>query len=268
VGGDVDRGAQTVSGVETPSVVVRGDRGLDDVVDAVERAGGVVVARTEADTTVDTLRASGAIDATPDAVVAVDEAALLVARDDAAVPVLPVDAGVGHHSLPRSAVERAIEAIQSDDAWTVEHPVVTVSVDSEFAGRALTDVTLMTSEPARISEYAVSDATERIDTFRADGVVAATPMGSNGYARAVGGPVLAPETGLAVVPISPYATLSDSWVLRSPLSLTVERDDADVSLILDDTVVRRVPAHVPVALERTDSVSVLRVPGMGGHPHP
>ncbi|RDI71138.1 NAD(+)/NADH kinase [Halopelagius longus] len=263
-----------MSGEDAPAFVVRGDSEASAVAAAVEDAGGVVAAEVAADVPFDAVSLDGDAD-DADAVLAVGEAALLSALDGETPPVLPVDAGYGRYSLDRSAVGTAVEAVRSGEAWTVRHPTVSVRVDGETAGRALTDVTLMTSEPARISEYSVAerrpsdgptDAGGRaeVDSFRADGVVAATPLGSAGYARAAGGSVLDADAGLAVVPIAPYATTTDSWVLQSPVTLSVRRDDAAVSLILDDEVARDVPPDVPVEIDADGEIPLLRVPGSAG----
>jgi NAD+ kinase len=238
-------------------VAVRGDDAAD-VVDAVREAGGRVLTAGDADAS-----ATGAADrsAAPDIVLAVGEAALsTVADDPPGAPVLPVAAGVGRYGVARSGVEPAVAAVRDGASRTVSHPLLSVDVGEESAGRAVTGVTLVTGEPARISEYAVDDDTGRLDSFRADGVVVATPLGSPGYARAVGGAILAPETGVSVVPISPYATRSDAWVLRPPVELTVQREDAPVSLVVDDGVRRQVPASVPVVVDVDRSVPFLWVP--------
>lgn len=255
-------GGTNVSGDATPTVVVRGGSEADAVEDAVEDAGGVVAARVSAEDL--PFASNGDADGDGvDAVFAVGEDALLSALDgEAAAPVLPVAAGYGRYSVRGEDAGRAVTALRAGEARTVRHSAVAVRVGGETVGQASTDVTLMTSEPARISEYSVYDDTEEIDSFRADGVVAATPLGSAGYARAVGGSVLAPRTGLTVVPISPYATDTDSWVLRPPVSLSVRRDDAPVSLVLDDDVVRRVPTDVTVELDSGDERALLRVPGL------
>lgn len=251
-------GGPNVSGDTAPTVVLRGGSEADAVEDAVEDAGGVVAARVSADES-PSVADSDADDV--DAVFAVGEAALLSAFDgETAVPVLPVAAGYGRYSLRSEDAGRAVDALRAGETRTVRHDAVTVRVGDETVGRAVTDVTLMTSEPARISEYSVADDVEEIDSFRADGVVAATPLGSAGYARAVGGPVLAPGTGLAVAPVAPYATDADSWVLEPPVTLSVRRDDAPVSLALDDTVVRRVPPDVAVEIDVGEAFSLLRVP--------
>lgn len=263
--GDRGVGGGTSVSDDAPAFVVRGGSEAAAVAAAVEDAGGVVAARVAADAPLD----GDADDA--DAVLAVGEAALLSHAEGDTPPVLPVDAGYGRYSLDRSAVGRAVEAVRSGAARTVRHPTVSVRVGGEAAGRALTDATLMTNEPARISEYAVAEASGRdaegraeVDSFRADGVVAATPLGSAGYARAAGGPLLDADAGLAVVPIAPYATTTDSWVLRPPVTLSVRRDDAAVSLVLDDDAVREVPPEVPVEIDADGEIPLLRVPSSAG----
>ncbi|SFR47562.1 NAD(+)/NADH kinase [Halogeometricum limi] len=233
---------------DAPAVAVRGDD-AGGVAESVVTAGGVVAdALTDAD-----------------AVFAVGEDALFsFAEASSPAPILPVGCSVGHDSIAPVAVGEAVRALATGDTRTVSHPVLTVSVGGEPVGNALADVTLMTEEPARISEYAVATPTERVGSFRADGVVVATPLGSTGYARAVGGSVLAPGTGVVAVPISPYTTLSNSWVLGLPVTLSVERDEAAVSLVLDDEVRRTVPADAPVELAVGGSRSFLRIRGDEG----
>ncbi|MFB6160742.1 MAG: ATP-NAD kinase [Haloferacaceae archaeon] len=227
-----------------PSVRVRGD---DAVAAAVAEAGA-------------TLRPDGPADL----LVAVGEDALLgLAADPPALPVLPVDDAGGPLVVPREAAVAAVAAFAAGDARRVEHPVLGVSVGDDHVGRALADVSLVTSEPARISEYAVESRGRPVAGFRADGVVVATPLGSAGYARAAGGPVLGPGTGLAVVPVAPFATTFDTWVRRAPVELSVERDEGRVSLVLDDAVVREVLPHEPVRVDVTTAVELV-VPPVAG----
>ncbi len=119
-----------------------------------------------------------------------------------------------------------------------EPPTVEVRPLSVTAGgntsTAVFDTTLVTSEPARISEYALTVDDRTHAEFRADGVVVATPLGSSGYGRTTGGPLLEPGTGVAVVPIAPFATHTDTWVLEPPLSIRVQRDDS-VTVFADTT---------------------------------
>jgi NAD+ kinase len=195
-----------------------------------------------------------------DRVVALGERALLsVGRAGVETPVLPV----GGESLPNSPafdeLDTAVETVLAGDPDVVRHPILSVTDDAGTErARAVLDVTLVTGEPARISEYAVRAGDHEIDRFRADGVVVATPLGSGGYASAVGGPRLGPGTGLAVVPISPFETQRDYWVVADPVGLSVERDDSAVSLVADDTVVGAVGPGERLTVSPEGTLSVLR----------
>ncbi|ELZ27293.1 sugar kinase [Halogeometricum pallidum JCM 14848] len=252
---------------DAPVVVVRGGGGdADGVADAVSAAGGVVrrdmrggTERGARDRIGSAERADRVERTDADALFAVGEDALLsLAAEDVSTPILPVDCTVGHRSVPPERVGDAVRRLRSGEGRVVSHPALSVAVAGEPAGTALADVTLMTDAPARISEYAISTPEERVGSFRADGVVVATPLGSTGYARAAGGPTLAPDTGVVAVPIAPYTTLPDSWVFRLPVVLSVERDEASVSLIVDAEERRSVPPHAPVELAVNGHLPFLR----------
>ena len=191
------------------------------------------------------------VDAAPVAVVAVGERALadLVAAG-VEVPVLPVAAPDGVRPVPESAVESAVASVLAGEFDRVERPLLSTSGPgaSDGRSRALFDLALVTAEPARISEYTVLTGGRRVATFRADGVVVATPVGSTGYARAAEGPVLASGTGVvAVVPVSPFATDADRWVLPADgVGLLVERDETPVRLIADGRDAGAVPPRRPL----------------------
>ncbi|WP_224447434.1 hypothetical protein [Haloprofundus salilacus] len=193
-------------------------------------------------------------------VVAVGERALVeTARERPERPILPVDVD-GRHAVSRANVDAAFGGLVESDRRTVEHPLLSVTVDGDRVADAVFDVMLVTSEPARISEYAVRVGGDPLDAFRADGVVVATPLGSSGYARAAGGPIVTPGAGVGVVPVSPFSTHSDAWVVDDPVSLSVERDEGAVSLVVDGDRTTAVDPHVPVTIEPTDSVRLLSPP--------
>lgn len=196
-----------------------------------------------------------------DVVVTAGEAAFRSAATDPAVdvPVLPVAIPAGDRAVAKSAVGDAVAAVAAGSFFTEDHPLLAVTVDGDPVGDALMDVTLLRSEPAKISEYAVTDEGETIGRFRADGVVAATPLGSGAYARAAGGPVIGTRAGVVVVPIGPFSTRQDNWVRQPPLTLWVARDEGPVTLSLDDRETRTVPPNVPVALEAGERVTLARV---------
>lgn len=211
-----------------------------------------------ADALADAETENRAVDSDADLLVTVGEAAVVAAAHrNEERPLLPV--GLTANWQPTdSTIERIVETINEYDAGsleTVPYRPLSLTVGSEQA-TVISDCSLLTTQPARISEYAVQTKGRTLTTFRADGVVIATPLGSAGYGRAAGGPRLGPETGLAVVPIAPFATKADRWVVRPPLTVTVERDD-DITVFADSTAVTAGGVELTVDLAYDGRLSVI-----------
>lgn len=182
------------------------------------------------------------------------DAVRTVAVSDSDPVVIPVAAGRGIRSLTRDALVDTLGTLS--EAQIESHPVLTVTVAGAAVGAVVRDATVVTTEAARISEYEVATATDTINRFRADGVVAATPAGSTGYARRIGGPVLTPTTDIgAVVPIAPFKTNPDHWVLPlEGLSITVKRDEATVGVYADGDRVATVDRGESVSFSSTGTL--------------
>ncbi|WP_158854276.1 NAD(+)/NADH kinase [Halorhabdus sp. CUG00001] len=213
--------------------------------------------------------------------IAIGEPALFeVAREWPTTPILPVDVSAGHQAVPPGALQSALGHL-ADGTYTIQNqPLLSVTLDGDPVGTAVSDVMLVTAEPAHISEYTVERPAESISTFRADGVVVATPAGSAGYARQVGGPILSPDVAaLSVVPIGAFKTERDHWVVSVPeetwaLKLSVEREEAPVSLLVDGHDTRRVAADEQLTLAHGGVISLMSVPEsesvyrpLGDRPH-
>jgi NAD+ kinase len=203
-------------------------------------------------------------EATADLLVAAGEPAIRSLVDDPApVPVLPVGADVGPYGVAVDGVTDCLHTLAADRSpvadHVVRHPLLSVTVDG-FRTGAVLDAALVTSEAARISEYTVADGVGHLASFRADGVVVATPAGSAGYSHAAGGPVLTTEAGLAVVPISPYTTRPSTWVVDAPIGLGIERDETPVSLVVDGTVRRQIGVDDAIEVAIAGSVDLVRPP--------
>jgi NAD+ kinase len=70
---------------------------------------------------------------------------------------------------------------------------------------ALNDVVVAKGAIARMGHFAVEVDDQLAATFRADGVIVATPTGSTAYSLAAGGPVLSPKVDVLIVtPICPH----------------------------------------------------------------
>lgn len=198
-----------------------------------------------------------------DAIAALSEAALydlVRAGVSAETPVLPVNTGAGTDQVAPNDRDCALRRLVRGEYAERERPTIAVAARRETY-RAIADVMLVTAEAARISEYAI-DATgesgeEHVDTVRADGVVVATPLGTEGYAATADGPVLSPIVdAVAAVPIAPFRSECPDWVVSLPGTLTVRRDETDVALLVDDADVGLVQPEAPVELSYGEPVTL------------
>lgn len=239
---------------------------MDEAAVPVVGADAEAIAGRAREAGVDTAAATVAAAASSEGntVVAVGEEALVsLARHRPEIPVLPVEAGPGIGSVPRDQLGDALEGLAAGGERTVGRDLLTVRTPTAET-TALFDATLAAG-PASISEYTVRSAVDGertvVERVRADGMVVATPAGSVGYARAAGGPLVGPGTGVAVVvPLGPYAVERDQWVLAPPLDLTIERDEGGVALFADGREVGPIEPDDTVEITAGGRLSVAVVP--------
>jgi len=201
--------------------------------------------------------------ADPAVVVAVgDDAIQSAVADPPAAPLLPVTAAGGRHLVARDTLDAAVAAVADGDYRVAAHPVLGVHDDGDAVASGLRDVTLVTDIPASISEYALAVGGERLGSVRADGVVLATPLGSDGYAAAAGGAVLEAGAGVAVVPIAPFSTAAETRVVDpdGTVTVSVEREGA-VAVVVDGVHRGVVDQGTAVRIDRAGSLDVVAPTG-------
>lgn len=173
------------------------------------------------------------------------------------IPVLPV--GIPETTAAEvSGVRAAVRSALGGQGSIQQASILSVETGGQTV-RALYDLTLMTVEPARISEYrAVATDGTPITHLRADGIVVATPLGSDGFAHRTGGPLLGRTLdGVAVVPVSPFSVARDCHVVEPPLSVSVERDEGAVELIADGRRQLEVQKDDPITIAVDGSLRVV-----------
>ena len=138
---------------------------------------------------------------------------------------------------------------------------------------ALNDVVVAKGTIARMGDFTVEIESQLVATFRADGIIVSTPIGSTAYNLAANGPIVMPSVNcMLVTPICPHlltirpivtpgdATVSVHVVgVPNEIYLTVDGQEA-VELKLDDYVhCQRSQASVRLLRSRPNGLfSVLR----------
>jgi len=124
----------------------------------------------------------------PDLLVVVGDMALIegTRRGLGETPILPVETTPSLQGVAVTDLEAAIAGLEGGSGRIRHQPTLTVESETASA-RAVFDVTVVTSEPARISEFCLQSRGRTVAQFRADGVIVASPAGSHGYAAAASG---------------------------------------------------------------------------------
>ncbi|HSB71944.1 MAG TPA: NAD(+)/NADH kinase [Candidatus Methylomirabilis sp.] len=118
---------------------------------------------------------------------------------------------------------------------------------------ALNDAVVTKTVPSRIVELEAYVNGEYVTTFRADGLIVATPTGSTAYCLSAGGPIIYPSLpALVVIPICPHTLTNRPLVLPDSAEIEILPVAAgeDVHLTVD--------GQVGVGLRHRDVVSIRR----------
>jgi NAD+ kinase len=175
------------------------------------------------------------------------------------VPILGVNVG-GLGFLTEIALPElfpALEAVLKDEYAVSRRRMLSAQVRRVGASvrefEALNDFVINKTAPSRIVELETFVNGEYVATYRADGLIMASPTGSTAYCLSAGGPILYPTLpALVVIPICPHTLTNRPLVLPDSATIeVVQRSSAeDVHLTVD--------GQVDVGLQHRDVVVVRR----------
>jgi NAD+ kinase len=182
-------------------------------------------------------------------------ASLLAGRP---VPILGVNmGGLGFMTeVPQSKLYDALELVLAGKAKMSERMKLRVhlhkggSSDRALDAEVLNDVVISKSALSRMAELDTRCSGEYVTTYKADGVIVATPTGSTAYSLAANGPIMYPTMrGVIIAPICPHT------LTQRPL---VVPDDENIEIILMNSteVYLTLDGQKGLPLERGDRVQV------------
>lgn len=145
--------------------------------------------------------------------------------------------------------ERIVEALAAGDYLITERMALSARLGGKTAV-GLNDVVIEKSGSPKTASLAVSVDGEELTTYRADGLVVATPTGSTAYNLSAGGPLVDPALdALILTPVAPHTLFSRTLVFppgrvlrfsvadRQPAGVAVDGNEMGVMGMGDSTTV-------------------------------
>lgn len=177
---------------------------------------------------------------TPDEIYAEAELVIVIGGDGSmleaarraakgAIPVLGINMGrVGYMTELEMTELALLDRVFSGDYRLDERAMLSVRIVSDkgqtrFAADALNEAVIANGSTARIIDVELFDGNEPVSTYRADGLVVATPTGSTAYSLSAGGPIVDPKLScICVTPVCPHSLLARPLVFPDTAELKVK----------------------------------------------
>jgi NAD+ kinase len=163
--------------------------------------------------------------------------------DGRPVPILGVNMGsLGFMTeVPQPELYSAIEHVLAGNAQVSERMKLRVHLHKGGAreraldAEVLNDVVISKSALSRMAELDTSCSGEHVTTYKADGVIVATPTGSTAYSLAANGPIMYPTMrGVIIAPICPHTLTQRPLVVPDDENIEIVlMNDTEVYLTLD-----------------------------------
>jgi NAD+ kinase len=168
--------------------------------------------------------------------------------------------------LPLSDLYPALEAIERELYIIEFRSMLRCSLvrggDIMVTHDALNEVVVSKSAIARLNYFSLFVDSEFVSSYRADGIIIATPTGSTAYSLGAGGPILKPDVAAFVItPVSPHGLTHRPVVVRDTVEIEIQvktgEEEAYLSLdgqvgmpVRDSDLVNCIKAEHPAKLLR------------------
>ena len=171
------------------------------------------------------------------------------------VPVIGINVGrVGYLAeVAVAEVDSMLAALVAGELAVVERMTVAAEWDGGSAA-GINDVVVEKALAQRVVELEIAINERHFTTYRSDGIIVATPLGSTAYSLSAGGPIVDPGVAaLILTPVAPHSLLSRSLILApdAVIHCTVGLDRA-VQLNVDGRHIGIVEPGTVIEVRRGD----------------
>lgn len=187
------------------------------------------------------------------------------------IPILGVKFGaVGFLSETRKQdLYPVLESVLTKDFTTQTRTrlLATVREDEKIitTQTVLNDVVINNGTLARLANVNTYVDEEYLTTFRADGLIVATPTGSTAYSLAAGGPILEPQVAAIVLtPICPFTLTNRPLIVTdtSTICMSLDATAMDVTLTFDGQAGLKLNEHHTITIQKAPVPTIMiKVPG-------
>ena len=182
--------------------------------------------------------------------------------DKKETPILGINLGrLGF--LTETKVEDALttlEGILNGNYKTEKRMKLYSSIECEkcekFDVDVLNDVVINKGALARIIEMDVWIDDTFVSTYRADGLIIASPIGSTAYSLSAGGPLVYPAlNSIIITPICPHSLTHRPIVVSgdSEVQIIVKNEDEKFFITFDGQICKRIEANQKIIVKKSDT---------------
>lgn len=155
-------------------------------------------------------------------------------------PILGVNIGnLGFlSSIEINELEVALENIKNKEYKVEDRMMLECFIEGleENIFRFLNDVVIARGTLSRIAEYKVYINNDFYTSFKGDGIIVSTPVGSTAYSLSAGGPLITPDLEIiAIVPICAHTPSTKPIIIsgNSNISIVPDFDDEEIFMTVD-----------------------------------